>query len=271
VTELGGTPWVDRNITTAWKRIAARVPATWMPLAEVGTKVHVQELGCGHYGCVMPTSDPDIVCKLTTDATEAAFIARAMTMDSVEGIVKYHDIYAIDGATHKGRQLFITWRSAADTSGILISEQHSKDDYSRRSAKEGAKLLGQFQDKAAIVRKTLLPKLQEDLAEEWLTGLWANFEQANPEASLQHQRAQVKAAIALRQCYVLAQEIANTYLVDAIGNTLEYYIDNGLLLADIHLNNIGRDSSTEQIIITDPGHCVVVHPQWAYPPEIGAI
>lgn len=79
---LASTPWVDRAANSVWSRIVAASPKpAWVPLHTTSRgKVKVEELGCGHYGCVMPTDDPEVVCKITSDATEAVFIAAAMTL-----------------------------------------------------------------------------------------------------------------------------------------------------------------------------------------------
>ena len=65
--------------------------------------------------------------------------------------------------------------------------------------------------------------------------------------------------------------IANTDVVYPIGTALGHYIDEGILLADVHLNNIGRNIENDQLIITDPGHAVEFHPRWTELPKVPII
>jgi hypothetical protein len=47
-------------------------------------------LGCGVYGCVMPTSDVRVVFKITSDPDEAGFVAAALgEPDQPPGVVAY--------------------------------------------------------------------------------------------------------------------------------------------------------------------------------------
>jgi hypothetical protein len=53
----------------------------------------------------------------------------------------------------------------------------------------------------------------------------------------------------------------------SVGEALAHYLENGILLADVHSNNLGLDSEGE-VLITDPGHAVEFHPRWADTPKI---
>jgi hypothetical protein len=74
------------------------MPVSMDPLwQEHGSNLHTEEYGCGFYGCVMPTRDPDVVLKITNDASEAQFALQAMALvregDIVpEGIVEYFKV-----------------------------------------------------------------------------------------------------------------------------------------------------------------------------------
>lgn len=279
---LGRTPWVDRNVRSFWDRIAEHVPPEWMPLQEPGRKFSVEEYGCGHYGCVTPTNDPNVVFKLTSDVTEAQFVAMALTLSDTEGIVEYYKIFALADATHRGRQLFVLWRQAAKDIGLLYdatylsgrnAEKYGYDAYDIRNLREGTKHLQLFLNWAGEARDKInktLKRAGPERREETLAAIWREYEKASYDADPRHYRGLPRIGVALTKCWGLAQLIGSTATVYPVGLALERYIDKGILLADVHLNNIGRDKENN-LLITDPGHAVVFHPRWTHIPEVPVI
>jgi len=64
-----------------------------------------KEFGCGHYGCVFPTTVDNMVFKLTSDASEAAFVATALKLpDWPDGMIRYHRIVELSGEKHRRRR-----------------------------------------------------------------------------------------------------------------------------------------------------------------------
>jgi hypothetical protein len=88
---LGKTPWVDQHVADILPKLRQQVPASWLP--RMGASLVVEEYGCGHFGCVMPTYEPGLVIKLTTDVQEAWFVARMMKLAKQPGIVAYKKIF----------------------------------------------------------------------------------------------------------------------------------------------------------------------------------
>jgi hypothetical protein len=181
---LGSTPWVDRSFNSILPALREKVPESWLPrtISEkteeytVGfdptrhskttrfKKPVVEELGCGHYGCVMPTHEPNLVFKLTTDVSEAAFVARALELEPTAGIVEYRGIYST-GLAHKGRPLFVLWRTEAFSVGEWqYSRTHAQEpnkDYARRIDRDASTQLATFMTWAKIVRAYMHPRLRE--------------------------------------------------------------------------------------------------------------
>lgn len=276
---FGETPWVDRNLRGAWERIAAQVPASWMPQLIPGRKFMVQELGCGHYGCVAPVAEPGMVFKLTSDVTEARFVVMAQQLPETEGIVRYFKIFALGGAEHRKRPLFVLWRQDAKDIGFLMpmhwnpqgtAAKYGYDEYQVRNFREGMQYLDKFLDWAREVRKRMLELLKRSPKEQALAAVWQAFENADPEADPRHYRGVPRIGIALRKCWELAMLLQNTDVVYPVGTALGHYLDEGILLADVHANNIGRDENN-QLIITDPGHAVAFHPRWLELPKVQVI
>ena len=313
---LDGTAWVDRTMTEVWDRVASVVPETWMPrVAAWMSKVvggsprskkykNVEEYGCGHYGCVMPTNEPGLVCKLTSDVSEARFVVRAMTLGQTYGIVEYKGIYALRdversaGWGHK-RPMFVLWRTAAYDVGLLQGFPYTthealkdfvRDAYDIRTLKKGLGLLNNFQREAAVARKYIKPRMQAAKSREaFLRDVWITYEMAEHveiqavdyQRSMEYRQSASfygapkwvtglrRVGIAIENCRCMALEMTGTPILKRVGEALLHYLDEGLLLADVHRGNIGVYDN--EMIITDPGHAVEIHPRWAGPVEITEI
>lgn len=280
---FGETAWVDRNLRSAWDRIAAQVPDSWMPQLIPGRKFMIKELGCGHYGCVAPVAEPDMVFKLTSDVTEARFVVMAQTLPETEGIVRYFKIFALGGAEHRRRPLFVLWRQDAKDIGLLsplrlgwgynigkFVEQYSYDEYQIRNIKEGFLYIENFLNWAREVREKMIKLLKRVPRAEALGAVWLAFENADPEADPRYFKGVPRIGVALRKCWENAMLLQNTDVVYPLGAALGNYLDEGILLADVHTNNIGRDQNN-QLVITDPGHAVEFHPRWTELPKVPVI
>lgn len=62
-------------------------------------------------------------------------------------------------------------------------------------------------------------------------------------------------------CSTLASVMANEEGLYYVGQAFEFFCGEGLLLADVHLGNIGL-LDQERWGITDPGHMVPLDPRW---------
>lgn len=135
---LNNPAWVTRTLAKTFEQLEEKVPAKWLPKLEDVTsarstlKGQTHELGCGAYGCVLPTLDPKVVLKITTDETEAEFAARLSKTLHVPVVVKYELAMSVPGAQHQGRDIFLLWREeASEVGGItgptddLVNAQHA--------------------------------------------------------------------------------------------------------------------------------------------------
>jgi len=295
--DLAKTPWVDRTANAVWSRIVAASPKpAWVPLHTTSRgKIKVEEFGCGHYGCVMPTSDPEVVCKITSDATEAVFVAAALGLgfgEETEGIVRYHAVYELQGQ-HRGRRTFVLWREAAESVGLphnmrrvtqshvivapegfktverTVEPERAYTEYEIRRVENLRRYLGLFKDFAAAARDSLKRSNREsDFAavrgyEDWAWDYVSNRDVevvgARMLAGLTGAR---RIAVALRACDLIAELMQNTDGCDLIGSALRYYLGEGILLADVHANNVGKVARTSGWVITDPGHAVGLEERW---------
>jgi hypothetical protein len=273
---LGETPWVDRTMTKVWERISRAAPRpTWMPRHTIkkNESVRVSELGCGHYGCVMVTADPMVVCKLTSDPTEAAFIAAALSLGEVpDGVVKYHAVFSIPGMTHNRRPVFVLWRETALHVGldnirraITTPDRPAMADDDRRGLDRLANFLERFRNHAAGIRDALKKRARPyELVEEarrFKTVLDAGGFHSLAEQR-QHPADVQRVGFSLQALEEIVEEMQQTYLCDSIGEALALYLENGLVLADVHANNVGLVARQKAPVITDPGHAVPISTRW---------
>jgi hypothetical protein len=234
-----------------------------------------QEFGCGHYGCVMPTSTPGIVFKVTTDATEAAFIAAYLSWPKHQrpnGIVGYHRLLAIKSESHLKRPVFVLLRDEAQHIGsdaistwIRTEARENERDYYRASLRKLTDGLGNCLDAGRAIRKYILKKpnaheiLQKAMDrrdDAWEMGAHA----------VSSRDTALKLAFQLQRFNQNADDLQNEPMGIEIGRAMgECLNDHGLLLADVHTGNIGMPGTPTLLgeigrtpIITDPGHAITL-------------
>ena len=237
-----------------------------------------EELGEGHYGVVYATSDPEVVFKVTSDPTEAAFIKKATPLGWPQGIVKYKAIIDFEGE-YRGRKTFGIWREAAFPVGLYKADANTA--YDERNKREFEAYIQLFRRTAALARDTIKKKpkmLEYATSEKGKRWAWdtMDYDWIDPRVQgnkiYSHRMAHQplarftgwqRIAISLRACEALAQMMEhNNPMSQSVGATFGFYLDNDILLADVHGNNVGLvkrdDDYGEQTlwVITDPGHAV---------------
>ncbi len=283
---LGKTPWVDRHLRQTWAVLSAEVPANLLPQQLPIEAFSVEEYGCGYFGCVMPTASSSLVVKITTDESEAWFAYVAMQLakrdDWPPGIVRYHKVLKLEGRTHKRRPIYLLWRDEAWDVGFLSGLYGSRRDphdleltgyinlitnlmeYDRWTALALTRMR-KASDPKKLVQQAL--RLEQDAWQAVAEQLSFRGDTIQVTARSEPTRNPAQDfAFAVRACATVAQFMANTYANDTIGMTLEYYIDAGLLISDLHAGNIGRVQHPEyedlQPGITDPGLAIPTQLRW---------
>lgn len=229
-----------------------------------------EEYGCGHYGCVLPVPDGRIVLKVTSDPTEAAFVAIYLGLkDKPLGIVRYHQIVQLP-EKYRRRPTYAIWRDEAEHVGGTLSLKRMlvyRERYGRdinafdRNLSHFKNLASDVRD--IVVRSTNRAKLLEEAskAQDWA---WSYV--ADDHLSTTGMTAPRKLAVVRRRLEVLAEEMGSTAAGYLVGEALGELLDQGILLADVHHNNIGEvdlpDYSKWEFVITDPGHMVALDPKW---------
>jgi hypothetical protein len=288
-------PWVDKIVAKNWASLESMVGPERMPAqTETSTprRRHVEDYGCGHYGCVAPTGTAEIVFKVTSDPLEAHFVASALLIASKDksfgwpiGIVRYENIVQLEGSYHS-RPVFGLWREEAYDVGALVHAHRrggpgpewfrKLDTYDQMAFERFGMRLGRFKDWAARFKMSTDRSANRT---KLLDGVrqyerWARDAIELEEAENGFERvvkaswsAPQKLAACLRACEINAELMANEPVGTEIGEALDFYMEHGLLLADVHLNNIGRllreDYSSGVWGITDPGHAVPLDDRFA--------
>lgn len=272
VQAVANPPWVDRFLVNNWESIERRVGADWMPSPApfVGKKAKFAEFGCGHYGCVLPSRQAGHVFKVTTDITEAALVSALLTIpenDRSQGIVSYDWIYQTD-ALHSKKPVFVLSREEAEDvggwmDGRYFTSQRSETYAFRRAservtnfkkyANEVRNRVLRSADRASFLRsmRNLGPVIEDEVS-------WADAADGfEVHGRLTGAHA---AAFYLRAADIVSQEMAQEDKGYLVGDALHSLIDEGLLLADVHLMNIGHVE--RGWVITDPGHMVPLREKW---------
>jgi len=257
---FGKTPWVDRAFLAFWDRVKAAAPrASWVPRLEEGKTPSVVEFGCGVYGCAVPTHDPNVLVKMTSDPSEAAFAVIAMKLGSwPPGIVRYYAAYNVPNVTYKKRPVAILWRDEATDVGNVV--KNAKHDPQQAAL---VKSLVAYLQLAGSLRELILAAAKRHPEEPWrlireAEGMraWAAeaFEELYEAGRIVNYSGGEKIAGILRLLALIEDEMRDDPFQHSLGEALSFYRRHGIVLADVNLANIGRRG--REIVITDPGHAV---------------
>jgi hypothetical protein len=250
-------------------------------LAKLGKKkrkLGFREYGAGHYGSVYPTAEPGVVIKITTDKTEAKFIMAAMSLAQKEGkwprgIVRYHGIFQVADRIIRNRPVFILWRDEIQP-GTLHDLDDTAPNYSdiriHLQALVATKILA-HELRMKLLRMKKIPKDLLDRAcnQDYPEYLDAPFKAGEKISAaneyirdLQH-KPNIGSGKAVALMRAVRNGCENMYMSNSFdpGYALEYYLDRGILLADVHGDNVGRLPNTDETewVISDPGHAVFLN------------
>lgn len=226
------------------------------------------ELGEGVYGVVYETDSLDCVFKLTTDSSEAHFIATAIKLRKERGvdpagIVDYRAVFALP-EKHDGSEIFITWREKAVSVGL--PENVAKSDHSMIKFIEAMAAFYEASegdpnrhDPGAF---WLAVEQQENTSEkEYWHWLKERVALANKMIDGKGLLSKSEMANRLFFAYVAA-EVMEESGVDGkhVGHALRTYFENGVLISDLHANNVGlvERHGKRKWVLTDCGHCLII-------------
>lgn len=274
-------PWIEKSLNNNWDALSDIVPPELMPsqerLLKSGRMTFAKEYGCGVYGCVLPTGKKDTVFKMTTDFTEASFVAAMLEAmpELPEGIVRYKAVVELPEKKGKDKEpIFAIWREEARDIGFLtgkgssLSSQGADPRELRRSFQECRQLLGSFGHAAEKVMDYYMSGRSSKATVQALEVAIRDVPrliQEEPDTL----KGSKLAAHWLGGAYLIALELSKDFVGTTLGDALAQFIDTGFVLADVHLNNVGivdRKGVGAVVAITDPGHAIPLKTKyWKYP------
>lgn len=223
----------------------------------------LSELGQGVYGVVWTTESSDCAFKLSTDSTECHFIQTAIDLRKKgladpAGIVDYRAIFSLP-VKHDGYEVFAIWREQATHVG-LPCEVDKKDTemidflnliqkfYKTSDATFALAFDEQQRSTEGIDRYFSWVEERVDIANQIIDGKKPEYTSVFAQM--------------LAKCYRMTIAIEESGEPGRhVGNTLRTFFEHGLLLCDIHGDNIGtvdRGKCSPIWVITDPGHALTL-------------
>lgn len=288
--------WFDKAMKKLWRKLEKKnLP---MPVPEPD-EWEFEELGCGYYGCVVDTEDDNVVFKVTSDESESEFVKVAMKLAKKDGwpsgITPYYGrVYA--GNVHfygpgwaRQAESWGLWRMKAINVGLPDTEE--MPNYLRKAFENFSLRLYQWKTVSQYLWH-MIPDDQTVLSldqkraykreiEEAYDWAWDNvtvdmalgetthfggvrFDQMfQLIASMRFETLSVRKAVFWRACELIAETMMHEYLCNNIGEALTYYLENDIVITDLHDKNVGEiwnpDDESETVwVITDPGQAVVL-------------
>lgn len=220
--------WVARAVANNWQTIVDN----HSPLPKFGAvrasrnriTATMRELGCGAYGCVLPTEDPSVVLKITTDATEMEFVTDLLKLLPVPITTRYDAATWVRG-THNGRRIGMLLRESADYVGKIEEAI---------GGERGMDVVDLIKDQHEAAGKVLVAASREQYgALPGLIAVWATRVER------------------------MANEPELAYVARGM---LAAWHQRGIFFADVHEGNLGRVMRDGRYtwVITDPGNVIVV-------------
>jgi hypothetical protein len=129
--------WVTGVLARSFEDLEDKVRPELLPrLSDVSARrgalvAKMKEYGCGAYGCVLPTQDPSIVLKITTDPTEAEFAGQIANTLVAPIAVHYYTVVRLSERYRK-MPVYLLWRDGADKVGKMPARMADKVDDQHR-------------------------------------------------------------------------------------------------------------------------------------------
>lgn len=264
-----GLPWPPPSTARRWLENQREELTRWV--GEDRLPVRGEDpFGCGAWGCVWPTKTPEIAFKLTLDAHEARFVECAKKLEGWPiGISKHFACDYIKESYYQ-RTVWALWRERA----ISMDRTHQWNDGETEHGKrfrfslEGfcnfslAALPSLEHSKIVLSNKPIDLPTKHEIMEASKTSFGARN-------LCRRHRGERRVAFALKIARMFAEEERAYGFAPTVPDALLWYLDRGIVLADVHEGNIGlidRNGIPTPAII-DPGHVGVLNePPWrGYP------
>lgn len=259
--------WSNKALSAVWPRLEKKVGRRLMPKQRRtrGSIRLLEEYGTGRYGVALPTHEPGVVLKVTTDLSEAIYAATACKRKrQPAGIVRYDRVYGIDGQ-HQGRSLYALWREEATYVGGVrywASSRKKKTQWTEEVV---------FLEDTGETAQTLVRRLLG--SRNKMGAFFAMAQRAYKKAMgvkaekmretyrrLDRRGTDAPTEIIVERILLGARLMQRGTVLAHVGDAILSSFRAGLFLSDVHEGNLGlvRRKGKEIIVITDPGRAIPV-------------
>jgi hypothetical protein len=278
--------WADKIILENMADIEATMGKELAPIPSAGNPEVWSALGCGSYGCVYATSNPGIVMKLTDDESEAAFVASCLRdkIPWATGITEYIAIYRL--TTNRKYPYYALWREAAEHIGEFRSGAALPLAMPAQTGQFGGLVPRAVARQPRHATEGDVPWLAEKPTQaeieavrspiqsiQWNLGrapAGAEFDRFMEHTMDEERRGVPPVArhsvigLYVAEAKQAMADLSNVPGWKYVSDAMLYYADIGMLLGDVHTNNVGYcpRGGVPTLVIIDPG--VMAPLRWRY-------
>lgn len=246
--------WVPEQLDITRAKIAKVVDPALLP------SDMMKALGCGRYGCVYTTSAPGIVFKLTSDESEARFAQFAIDLARHEGgIPSGITHYFLVAETKLMRdRVFGVWRERVSYTSDAAFEA-AESVYGQDDVSAGDKHFLLYDEFAGffhehfwnVDKRAIRSRLKKHGLPEYEAAVTVAHGRKYKQRALQQLKYEYRTDPGFAMAHAISLCMIETYFMQQydstryVGIALGHYIKKGVLLADVHIGNIGFEARAD--------------------------
>lgn len=255
--------WTNRALLDHWDQIERAAGPGLLPrvTSRSAGRLVAQEYGSGAYGTVLPSRRKGWVVKITSDPSEAkfAFVTGRMAKRPT-GLVRYGKTFQLRGR-HSGRPIYILWREEAYRVGEIVDDSPAGQLAAEQldAIRQNADFSFRLMYSPDLIEQNRAAILEAEKTYANRTGYEAGGSPgALKRLSLNFASRVERAGYGIDAAWEIADQMSKGSVLPNVGRAIRDLIDRGIVLADVHLGNIGYVKRDGRFIdaITDPGNSV---------------
>jgi len=285
---IRGNPSAPVILKEFWGFIEACFGKKYMPKKPI-TKY---ALGAGVFGVVYETRTPGVVLKVTSDATEGKLIDEVLPILKkspgaewgLSGMVEYYGIIKLDTEFRDSRDVYVILREQVHSPGLMKSAEYLVDtspdeEYddivgNRYILESELGRIKDYGDEIDTLRSDMSPST-------FKKSFTAGLKHEMPHDTYIEHIGRLRElpydddarVVELVSLYGRASEVMRDgwfvrvleaddviegeyWMGELIGRTLSYLFAHGVIIADLHDNNVGMVARADMPVIMDPGSAI---------------
>ncbi len=207
------------------------------------------ELGEGVYGVVYKTEKSGTVFKITSDESEARVVGNVIELENeganFRGLVRYRAVRRTD-QVHDGLPVFLIWREESSSIGGTWTLP--------RIVRKSVDAV--WQEAQKLLKATVYLRNEESPEVYWKTLAAASRKGLDPQFDVEGDEY----AGLFRTYVIKVTRLRAIKGAEDVADTILELMMNGMVLADVHHENIGKvQRGSKQIwAVTDPGNAIIL-------------